>query len=98
MSIVFLQVGDPVGSGFVASLARPGGTVTGLTNFESTMVGKWLELLKEIAPPVTRAIAILYPDHPFRPALAISGDGCAIVGRGIPASPVHNVPRSMRRG
>ena len=62
VSIVFLQVGNPVGSGFVASLAHPGGNLTGLTNFEPTMGGKWLELLKEIAPPVTRAIAIFNPD------------------------------------
>ena len=62
VSIVFLQVGNPVGSGFVASLAHPGGNLTGFTNFEPTMGGKWLELLKEIAPPVTRAIAIFNPD------------------------------------
>jgi putative ABC transport system substrate-binding protein len=60
--IVFLQVGNPVGSGFVASLAHPGGNLTGFTNFEPTMGGKWLELLKEIAPPVTRAIAVFNPD------------------------------------
>ena len=62
MSILFLQVGNPVGSGFVASLAHPGGNLTGFTNFEPTMGGKWLELLKEIEPPVTRAIAIFNPD------------------------------------
>ena len=62
VSIVFLQVGNPIGSGFVASLAHPGGNLTGFTNFEPTMGGKWLELLKEIAPPVTRAIAIFNPD------------------------------------
>jgi putative ABC transport system substrate-binding protein len=61
VSIVFLQVGNPVGSGFVASLAHPGGNLTGFTNFEPTMGGKWLELLKEIAP-VMRAIAIFNPD------------------------------------
>jgi putative tryptophan/tyrosine transport system substrate-binding protein len=60
--IVFLQVGNPVGSGFVASLAHPGGNLTGFTNFEPTMGGKWFELLKEIAPRVTRAIAIFNPD------------------------------------
>jgi putative ABC transport system substrate-binding protein len=60
--IVFLQVGNPVGSGFVASLAHPGGNLTGFTNFEPTMGGKWLELLKEIAPRVTRIIAIFNPD------------------------------------
>src|SRR3954465_1384467 len=46
--IVFVQVADPVGSSFIQSLARPGGNITGLTNFELSMAGKWLELLKEI--------------------------------------------------
>jgi putative tryptophan/tyrosine transport system substrate-binding protein len=54
LPIVFVQVIDPVGAGFVASLARPGGNTTGFTVFEFGMSGKWLELLKEIAPRVTR--------------------------------------------
>jgi putative tryptophan/tyrosine transport system substrate-binding protein len=54
LPIVFVQVIDPVGAGFVASLARPGGNTTGFTVFEFGMSGKWLELLKEIAPGVTR--------------------------------------------
>ena len=56
--IVFPLVGDPVGAGFVASLARPGGNATGFMNFEFSMAGKWLELLKEIAPAVMR-VAVL---------------------------------------
>ena len=52
--IVFALVADPVGSGFVASFPRPGGNATGFTNIEPTMPGKWLELLKEIAPRITR--------------------------------------------
>ncbi len=56
--IVFPLVGDPVGAGFVDSLARPGGNVTGFMNFEYSMAGKWLDLLKEIAPSVTR-VAVL---------------------------------------
>jgi ABC-type uncharacterized transport system substrate-binding protein len=56
--IVFAQVADPVGSGFVSSLARPGGNVTGFTNFEPSMGGKWLELLKEAAPELTRALVV----------------------------------------
>jgi putative ABC transport system substrate-binding protein len=56
--IVFLQVTDPVGGGFVASLARPDGNATGFTQFEYSIGGKWLELLKEIAPSVTR-VAVL---------------------------------------
>ena len=50
--IVFLQVSDPVGGGFVESLAHPGGNITGFTNFEPEMGGKWLQTLKEIAPAV----------------------------------------------
>ena len=56
--IVFSNVADPVGAGFVQSLARPGGNVTGFTNFEYSMSGKWVELLKQIAPHVSR-VAVL---------------------------------------
>ena len=59
--IVFVLVIDPVGAGFVASLARPGGNATGFTIFEYGMSGKWLELLKEIAPGVTRAAVLRDP-------------------------------------
>jgi len=59
--IVFLLVTDPVGGGFVNSLARPGGNATGFTNFEYSMSGKWLELLKEIAPNVIRAAVLRNP-------------------------------------
>jgi len=56
--IVFVNVADPVGAGFVDSLARPGGNVTGFAMFEYSLSGKWLELLKEIAPRVTRVAVI----------------------------------------
>ena len=59
--IVFVVVIDPVGAGFVASLARPGGNATGFTSYEYGMSGKWLELLKEIAPGVTRAAVLRDP-------------------------------------
>jgi putative ABC transport system substrate-binding protein len=59
--IVFAVVIDPVGAGFVASLAHPGGNATGFTIFEYSMSGKWLELLKEIAPRVTRAAILRDP-------------------------------------
>jgi ABC-type uncharacterized transport system substrate-binding protein len=59
--IVFTVVADPVGGGFVESLARPGGNVTGFTPFEYGMAAKWLELLKEIAPGVTRAAVLRDP-------------------------------------
>ena len=66
--IVFAIVADPIGSGFVANFARPGSNVTGFTFTEPTMAGKWLELLKEIAPRVTR-VAML-----FNPASATYAD------------------------
>ncbi len=59
--IVFVTVIDPVGAGFVASLARPGGNATGFTMFEYGLSGKWLELPKEIAPRVTRAAVLRDP-------------------------------------
>jgi putative ABC transport system substrate-binding protein len=62
--IVFVLVSDPVGQGFVQTLAHPGGNITGFTNFEFSMIGKWVELLKEIAPS-TRRIAVI-----FNPATA----------------------------
>ena len=59
--IVFTIVVDPVGAGYVDSLARPGGNATGFTVYEYSMSGKWLELLKEIAPSVTRAVVLRDP-------------------------------------
>jgi putative ABC transport system substrate-binding protein len=59
--IVFVNVADPVGAGFVNSLARPGGNATGFIQFEYSLSGKWLELLKQIAPGVTRAAVLRDP-------------------------------------
>jgi putative ABC transport system substrate-binding protein len=61
--IVFVNVTDPVGGGFVASLARPGGNATGFAAFEFSLTSKWLELLKEIAPSVTRVAVIRDPGN-----------------------------------
>ncbi len=65
--IVFVSISDPIGEGFVASYARPGGNVTGFTNFESSMTGKWVELLNDVAPGLAR-VAIL-----FNPQTAAGG-------------------------
>ena len=62
--IVYVNVIDPVGAGFVESLARPGGNATGFTQFEYSTSGKWLELLKEVAPRVTRAAVLRDPTVP----------------------------------
>ena len=60
--IVFVVVSDPVGDGFVASLARPGGNITGFINFEHSMGGKWLVLLKEAAPMLKRVATMFNPE------------------------------------
>jgi putative ABC transport system substrate-binding protein len=60
--IVFVGIGDPVGSGFVASLARPGGNLTGFESYAPTMGGKWLEVLQEAAPSLRRALTLLHPE------------------------------------
>ena len=66
--IVFMNVTDPVGAGLVESMAHPGGNITGFSNFEYSMSGKWAELLKQIAPNVTRALV-------FRDPTSASGIG-----------------------
>ena len=80
--IIFALVADPVGSGFVNSLNRPGGNVTGFMNMEPIMVGKWVELLKEIAPHVTRVTLLFNPTaapyaqhflNPFKAAASALG-------------------------
>jgi putative tryptophan/tyrosine transport system substrate-binding protein len=59
--IVFVSISDPIGEGFVASFAHPNGNVTGFTDFESSMTGKWVELLKDIAPEITRVGFLFNP-------------------------------------
>jgi ABC-type uncharacterized transport system substrate-binding protein len=59
--IIFIQAGNPVGSGLVANLARPGGNLTGFTNYVPSMGGKWLELLTEVAPRLARVAALFNP-------------------------------------
>src|SRR6202011_3980657 len=61
LPIVFAIVSEPVSSGFVASLARPGSNATGFTTLEPTLGGKWLELLKEVAPSISRAAFLFNP-------------------------------------
>jgi putative ABC transport system substrate-binding protein len=70
LPIVFIAVGDPIGAGFIANLARPGSNLTGLTLYDSSVAGKWLEMLKEIDPRVTRAAFIINPKTSSFPLLA----------------------------
>src|SRR5262249_13161871 len=62
--IVFVGVSDPVGAGLVTSLARPSGNITGFTLYEFSQAGKWLEVLKDIAPSVARVALVFSPDNP----------------------------------
>ena len=88
--IIFVSVIDPVGAGFVESLARPGGNVTGFSLFEYGLSGKWLELLKEIAPSVTRAAVL-------REAAVASGVGqYAIIQAVAPSLGIELRPIDLR--
>jgi putative ABC transport system substrate-binding protein len=88
--IVFVHVPDPIGAGFVDSLARPGGNTTGFMGFEYSLAGKWLELLKQIAPGVTRAAII-------RDAAIIGGIGqFAAIQSMAPSLGVEVSPVNMR--
>jgi hypothetical protein len=78
---VFTAISDPVGSGFVQSLARPGGNATGFTNFVPIMAAKWLEVLKEIAPQVRHASLLFNSDCSLRVRIlswAIRGSGARL--------------------
>jgi putative ABC transport system substrate-binding protein len=90
--IVFVHVPDPVGAGFVDSLARPGGNVTGLINFEYGIGAKWLELLKQMAPGISRAGIIRDPA-----ITAGIGQFGAIQGVG-PSLGIEAVPLNVRHG
>jgi putative ABC transport system substrate-binding protein len=87
--IVFVIVPDPVGSGFVHSLSRPGGNATGFTSFEYNLCGKWLELLKEIAPGVTRAAVLRDP------ALAVGIGQFAVIQSVAPSVGVDVIPVNL---
>jgi putative ABC transport system substrate-binding protein len=89
--IVFAAVSDPIGSGFAASLTHPGGNITGFTNVESTVGGKWVELLKEIAPHTTH-VALLFnpatapPVQFYMPSIQAAAASFAIQAS---AAPIH---------
>ena len=81
--IVFVQVIDPVSRGFVKSLAQPGGNITGFTNFEFPMGGKWVEVLKEVAPRITSIAVVFNPDtapygEPFFQQITTSASSLSI--------------------
>jgi putative ABC transport system substrate-binding protein len=96
--IVFVQVVDPVGGGYVESLARPGSNATGYAQFEYSLSGKWLELLKEIAPTVTRAAVMRDPSITSGPG-QFAGAQAAAAALGVELRPldVRN-PSEIERG
>ena len=99
--IVFPVVVDPVGAGFVDSLARPGGNATGFMAFEYSMSGKWLELLKQIAPGVTRVAVLRDPAKTcrHRPVRRNPGRGAVARGGGEPGQRARRRrDRARRRG
>jgi len=75
--IVFVGVGDPIGDGFVASLARPGGNITGFAGTDGPIGGKWLEVLKETAPDLTRVMMLMHPETPIHQAFWRSAEAAA---------------------
>jgi putative ABC transport system substrate-binding protein len=91
LPVVFVQVGDPVASGLVPSLARPNGNITGFTNFEQAMGGKWLGLLKEIAPKVTR-VAVLFND----PQSSLTAGLMSAIEAGAPSVHIQLFPSRVR--
>jgi len=91
--IVFIQVSDPIGAGFIANLAHPGGNITGFTTYESSMVGKWVELLKEMVPSVSRLAFLFNPETaPFvtRYYQGPLESSARSLGMQPSANPVHN--------
>jgi putative ABC transport system substrate-binding protein len=88
--IVFVLMPDPVGLGLVQSLARPGGNVTGFSSYDAPMTGKWLQLLKEVAPGVTRVAVIFNPDTAFAPMFNRAIEAAApAYAMTITLAPVH---------
>jgi putative ABC transport system substrate-binding protein len=88
--IVFVLVGDPVGSGYVASMAQPGSNLTGFAVLENAIAGKWVETLNEIAPQVRRVGFILHPETPANIGLLHAAEASATSGIKLVPLGVHN--------
>jgi ABC-type uncharacterized transport system substrate-binding protein len=87
--IVFASAIDPVGGGFVESLARPGGNITGFMAFEFSLGGKWLELLKQVAPNVTQAVVLRNSGHCLRGRHVCCDPGGGAIAGGRTSSGRH---------
>jgi putative tryptophan/tyrosine transport system substrate-binding protein len=88
--LVFISVSDPVGSGFVKELARPGGSVTGFANFQPSMGSKWLEKLHEVAPEVERVGLLLHPEPPNIGYLQSAQEAAPLLKMRLTDLRVHN--------
>ena len=96
--IVGVYLVDPVGLGFVRSLARPGGNITGFSSFDAPMIGKWLQLLKEVAPSVTRVAMIFNPDMLLGSPLSFDPEIAAARSFGVTADAGSSARRRCDRG
>jgi putative ABC transport system substrate-binding protein len=99
--IVFVNVSDPIGSGFIASLARPGGNITGVLHYEASIVGKWLGFLKDIAPNLTRIGLLGNPnttpfDYFLRSAQSVAGSLSLEVIPNRVDNSAANIERTLR--
>jgi len=88
--IVFVLLPDPVALGVVQSLARPGGNITGFASYDASMIGKWLQLLKEVAPGVRRVAVIFDPDTAYAPSLDPVIEAARSFGVKVTIAPVHD--------
>jgi len=97
--IVFVGVADPIGSGLIASLARPGGNLTGLTLYDASVVGKWLSMLKEISPTLKRAALVINPRSApyYRYFVQAAQAAAPSVGAEIALSPIENSASDVER-
>jgi putative ABC transport system substrate-binding protein len=96
--VVFTLVSDPVAQGFVASLARPGDNITGFSAYEFSMGGKWVDLLKQMAPSLARVAVMSNPDTAPQSALFVRSIQAAapLLGVEVAATPVHNAAEIER--
>jgi ABC-type uncharacterized transport system substrate-binding protein len=100
LPMVFVQVTDPIGNGFVPNLARPGGNVTGFTNFEFSIGGKWLQTIKEVAPALTQ-VAVIYSAQTapyaeqFLAPIEVAGRTFGVVPTALPAADAAAIEQAI---
>ena len=97
--IVFVGVADPIGSGFVVSLAQPGGNITGFLLFEASITGKWLAMLRDIAPSLARAALVINPKTAvyYEFYLRAAQAAASSLGIELVLAPIENAPANIER-